>query len=170
LDPLLTPTLTDLPPPTGPKPWRLPSLYLTAFFGGGLAAAFIAAINARRLGMPKGTSSRLVMRGLGFAAIWTVAISVMMLYQRSLDPDDLLAVQLARTSRRLLTPLLSVGFAWLLVRQQIRFDRVYQLASQPSDEYASLWGPGLLAVIAALPVYLMLLVPTLYLLMGWPRA
>jgi hypothetical protein len=134
---LLTPTLGGHRPRDWRTrlPWRVQSQFYVAFLGGPVAVTLVAALNAVRLRMRRATVALFVGAGLlatgaGFAA--AAALS-------------------GETAPRLVLQLAGVlvyGVFYLLQRTP---DRVHSMFSPHDDEdrhYASLWGPGLAAVIA----------------------
>jgi hypothetical protein len=150
-DPLFVPTLSEREPVTGPLPWRLESLYLLAFFGGGAAAAMVSARNARRLGLTPRTSTQLLLLGTGFVLFTGLLAGCAIGFSLSLDdPDRIEQWRQTIVRYRVLTPLVSVGFAWFLVRLQIRADRLYQIERAGEDEYSSMWVPGVLSALMSM--------------------
>lgn len=127
-DELLRPTVQG-PIGTSEKPWRLNSQSYVAFFGGVLASTTIAVVNAKRLGVPP--DKRRLMIGVG-----ALAFVVAVLVGAVLAGDGSSA---ARVSTRVVAVVAILG----LIRFQQPMDRAF---ARRSGEYASLWGPGLLAV------------------------
>jgi len=130
-DELLRPTLADRPAPVAgaEKPWRLGSQVYVAFFGGALAVAAVAVVNARRLGMDRAALA--VIAGLGLAGLaGTVALATAV--------DDLPAY-----GRRAVA-LAAWGGMWLAQRS---CDRSFAYHARGEEPYASLWLPGLAAVV-----------------------
>jgi hypothetical protein len=152
----MTATLVDRPAHSGPWPWRLPSLYLLAFFGGGGAAAAISFFNARRLGLSARTGYQLLGLGAGFLIVFALAMSAVGVHAMSLDRTSAEQFREAARSYRLLTPLCSVGLTWLMVRVQMRADRLYQIESGGDHRYSSLWAPGLAAAIGSIALHIAL--------------
>lgn len=126
--------------PGGSRSWHLESQFAVAFFGGGGALTTIVYLNARRLAMTSGERRAIAATGLGG---WAVAIAA--------------------------APFLGTGFGYTLVvvatwavlrRRQREADRRYHYFATGDSSYASLWGPGLAAVVGfraleALAVYLL---------------
>jgi hypothetical protein len=152
----LTATLVDRPPHTGAWPWRLPSLYLLAFFGGGGAAAAISFFNARRLGLSARAGYRLLGLGAAFVIAFAIAMIAIGVHAMSLDPAAAEEFREAARRYHLLTPLCSLGFTWLLVRVQMRADRLYQIESGGDHRYSSLWAPGLAAAVGSIALHIAL--------------
>jgi hypothetical protein len=131
-DELLRPTLSERSAPVAgaEQPWRLGSQVYVAFFGGALAVAAVAGVNARRLGMDRVALA--LIAGLGLAGLGgTVALA--------LAVDDLPAY-----GRRAVA-LAAWGGMWLLQRSP---DRSFAYHARAEEPYASLWWPGLAAVLA----------------------
>ena len=115
------------------RPWRLGSQVYVAFFGGALALTVIAAINAVKLGLDPARIAAIVVAGLlAFAG----AIAAGVAYDGS-----------GRNVVVRLPALAAYGVAFLVQRQA---DRVYSWADdrEEDEQYASLWVPGLAAVLA----------------------
>ena len=121
----------------GERPWRLGSQLYVGFFGGALAVAAIAWENSRRVGAPRETQKWIVIVGaLGVVA--SVIVSYM-LYGNDFGSA-------ARLGYRIVG-VLTFGVLYKLQRSA---DRVYSFRS-PSDhehDYDSMWGAGLVAVLA----------------------
>jgi hypothetical protein len=136
---LLTPTLQGHLPRVGLRPWRLGSQVYVAFFGGVLGVTPIAFLNAGMLQAPARVRAGIVAIGVaGFAAV--VAAAAFLLDGDSV-PDG------ARTALTLVG-VLAWGGMFLLQRP---YDRIYATFSREQhedDKYESLFGPGLVAVIA----------------------
>jgi hypothetical protein len=147
-DPLLSPTLQDHARPREPqeKPWRRESQFWVAFFGGPLAAAAIAYLNIRRFGIAAPRTR------------WIALIAVASLVAAA--PIALALVAAGASSGVRLANQIAGVLAYIpLNRLQRSADRVYRYYSDlPDDEsYASLWAPGLAAVIfLGVPVVLVL--------------
>lgn len=137
LDELLRPSVEERPRDDDdrPRPWRLGSQVYVAFFGGAPAAAAIAFVNARRLGVPsRGRWAILALGVLGLAGSVAVAAAI------GTDGDSTSG---ARVGARV-AALAAWGGMYLLQRTA---DRVWSYHARDGDPYASLWGPGLLAVV-----------------------
>lgn len=132
---LLRPTLADHAPlaPGARRPWRLSSQVYVAFFGGVLAVTVIALINARRLRVPGSHQAAVA----GFGAVGLVSV-VAFAVLASLPSGARIVVQLISLA------------AWgLMFLVQRPYDRVHSLFSEreEEDDYESLVGPGLAAVV-----------------------
>jgi len=130
-DELLRPTIgadVDL----SVRPWRLMSQAYVAFFGGVIATTVIAFLNARRLGVV--ASKRRLIVALGAVGLVVAAVVLTFL------TDD------TSTSSGIRVAIRVVAVATCLAQLRIQqpMDRAFQLRS---SEYASLWGPGIAAVI-----------------------
>lgn len=133
---LLTPTLTEHRPRdwSAHLPWQLGSQVFVAFLGGPLAVTIIAVLNGVRLRMPR--SSLLLMAAIG--AVGTIA--------------GALAAGLidAGAAPRLLVQIAGVvtsGPLYLLQRSPDRVHSTFSPHTDPEDDYGSLWGPGIAAVL-----------------------
>ena len=134
---LLTPTLTEHRPRdwSSPLPWRLGSQVFVAFLGGPVAVTIIALRNGARLRMPR--SPLLAMAAVGVAG--TIAA---VLAARFID---------AGVAPRLLVQVAGVvtyGALFVLQRSPDRVHSTFSPHEDADDDYASLWGPGVLAVLA----------------------
>jgi hypothetical protein len=137
-DELLTPSLQHLPGglAAARRPWRVGSQFWVAFFGGPLAVGAIAWLNAGRLGLPASRRRAvLAVSSLAFVALlgglgWSLAALEQEAGRRLLLRR---AVQASGV-------LVYLALAWL----QRTADRRHQAFG---GEYASLWVPGLLAVL-----------------------
>jgi hypothetical protein len=130
-DELLRPTIgadVDL----SVRPWRLMPQAYVAFFGGVIATTVIAFLNARRLGVV--ASKRRLILALGAVGLVVAAVVLTFL------TDD------TSTSSGIRVAIRVVAVATCLAQLRIQqpMDRAFQLRS---SEYASLWGPGIAAVI-----------------------
>lgn len=131
-DDLLRPTLGAHGPrdEAAPKPWALGSQVYVAFFGGALAAAAIAVLNAERLRLTRTVQAQIAAFGLlGLAATIVLAELV----------DDV------PTIARRAVALAAWGGMWLLQRGA---DRRWVFHSRDEEPYAPLWTPGIIAVLA----------------------
>ena len=133
---LLTPTLTEHRPRdwNAHLPWQLGSQVFVAFLGGPLAVTIIAVLNGTRLRMPR--SRLLLMAAIG--ALGTIA--------------GVLAAGLidAGAAPRLLVQIAGVvtyGPLYLLQRSPDRVHGTFSPHPDPEDDYGSLWGPGIAAVV-----------------------
>lgn len=139
--PLLTPTLAEHVPRdwSAALPWRLGSQVYVAVLGGPIAVAIIAVLNARRLRMPGWLVGVIVAIGVTvFAA--TMAVST------AITDDDF-----ARLVRQL-SGAAAFGLMYLVQRPYDRVHHLYSPNEDEDDNYASLWGPGLAVLFAALLV------------------
>jgi hypothetical protein len=137
-DDLFTPTIGAARRPGAfRRPWRLGSQFWVAFFGGPIAAAVIAYLNAQRLGIAD--RRRLLMLATGAAGFFVgigAAVAVT-------------SLEYGGTAARLGNQIAGVLAYVVLYRLQRPADRVYVFygSSKEDDEaYDSLWGPGLAAV------------------------
>jgi hypothetical protein len=138
-DDLLQPTLADYVAPAEP-PWRLDSQFWVAFFGGPLAVGGISYLNAGRLRLPRRGRILWVTAAALVAELLAVYVFVATGVASALGENESRAV-------RLLTQAAGVVAYPFLYRMQRPSDRVFRLDHEDED-YASLWGPGLLAVVA----------------------
>jgi hypothetical protein len=135
---LLTPTLAGhRPRDWGSRlPWRVSSQLYVAFLGGPLAVLLVALLNAPRLRLGGRTVALIVAVG--------VAGTVAGVLAAALVPGDTaprLVVQLAGVA--------SYGALYLLQRSPDRIHSTFSPHEDPDDDYASLWRPGLAAIVAA---------------------
>jgi hypothetical protein len=130
-DDLLQPTLVDH---EGPKyrPFRLSSQVYVAFFGGALAVGGIGFLNAAMLEMPN--RARVAIVALALAAEGAL---VAVVAATETDQGRLISI---------VAGLAAFGGAYLLQRSP---DRVYHFHTDDDEPYQSLFGPGLIACIAA---------------------
>lgn len=130
-DDLLRPSLEDrTPPPTGgERPWRLGSQVYVAFFGGPVAVTAVALLNAERLRLRPTASVLIAACGLaGLIATVVLAASI-----EDLPSYGRRAVALA-----------AWGGMWWAQRLA---DRTYGFHARDEEPYASLWIPGIAAVV-----------------------
>jgi hypothetical protein len=134
--PLLTPTLADHVPRdwSAALPWRLGSQVYVAILGGPLALTLIAGMNAHRLRMP-GRLVALVV-GLGLA-VFAAAIAI----SSAIGDADV-----ARLVRQL-SGAAAFGLVYLVQRPYDNVHRVFSPNEDGEDDYDSLWGPGIAAVV-----------------------
>lgn len=134
--PLLTPTLADHVPRdwTAALPWRLGSQIYVAVLGGPLAVTIIAVLNARRLRMP--ATLQFALAGIGVAVMAAVLLAA-----SAVSADDVtrLFTQLSGAA--------AFGFMFLLQRPYDRAHQVFSPHIDEDDDYDSLWGPGVAAII-----------------------
>lgn len=137
-DDLLQPSVSNNEPRPA-RPWRLRSQFWVAFFGGALAGATIAILNAARLGIPR--KQRWLM--IGLTAV-TLAALIALWLQHPLATD---LRSFAKTSRemRIYGRIAAVLLYLALAAMQRRADSEYQVFSE--GEYAPLWGAGTAAVL-----------------------
>ena len=117
------------------RPWRLGSQFWVAFFGGAVAVAAFAWMNARRLDAPSRVGGLIVAAGVvGFA----VATVVGAIFTDGVDT----AFQITYRVVGVLTFL-------VLHRLQQSPDRIYRMRTpgEEQDRYEGAFGPGLAAVI-----------------------
>ena len=135
---LFEPSLRDLDrsaPGAGARPWRLGSQVYVAFFGGPLAVAVIAWLNARRLGMP--TTKRHALLAVGVAGFTATIVAA------------LVAADALSGSRRLLASFVGLAAYGLLFLVQRPYDRAYHAFTHGDEDelYDSLTNPGVLATL-----------------------
>ncbi len=139
-DDLLQPSLEGVRPRAqdAPGPWALSSQFFVAFFGGSLGVGVIAALNARRLGLPRRVEGLIAAAAIaGLAGVVALAAAL----------DDVPTYGLRAVA------LAAWGGMWLLQREA---DRRWVFNSREEEPYASLWWPGLLAVILGAAVQFIL--------------
>jgi hypothetical protein len=137
LDELLRPSVETRPREGAQarRPWRLGSQVYVAFFGGALAAAAIAFVNAQPLGVPAARRWGILALGaLGLVASVAVAAAI------GTDGDSSSS---ARVGARV-AALVAWGGMYFLQRTA---DRVWSYHAAEEEPYAPLWVPGLLTVI-----------------------
>jgi hypothetical protein len=138
-DDLFSPTISA--PVPAARPWRVGSLVYPAFFGGPLAAAALGAVNGRRLGLG-------VLPLLGIGAAGLVGIVARMFAIAATISGSLPVNGVIRGALGLAV------FAIAMLAQRRRY-RAFELRG---GEPASLVGPGIIAVVAAIALDLLLLV------------
>lgn len=139
-DDLLKPTITETPITTD-RPWRVDSLVYPAFFGGPIAVTFLAALNARRLGL--GERKVALILASGAAALTAQLLVIAFLLQGTSSGAQRFSFTLAGL-------LVYLVVLWLQ-RQPFR---IFMLRG---GEPASLWGPGIAAVIGSVIVQFILI-------------
>lgn len=112
------------------KPWRLQSQIYVGFFGGPLAIGPIAVANAVMLGMSRRSQMLIALAALAAEAALVALVAL----------TDVDTVRIASIAAGLAV----YGVVYLLQRSA---DRVYHFHTRETDEYQSLLGPGILAVI-----------------------
>ena len=130
-DELLRPTIgadVDL----SVRPWRLMSQAYVAFFGGVIATTLIAYLNAKRLGV-EASKRRLVLIGGGVGLVLAAVAFTLLTNSSEITSGVRVAIRV-----------IAVAVCLVLLRIQQPMDRAFQLRNA---EYASLWGPGIAAVI-----------------------
>jgi hypothetical protein len=135
---LLRPSIEAARPRTE-RPWDPSSQFYVAFFGGVLAVAGIALINARRLRLPASRQRWMLAIGLAGLVVALVLAAVM-----PIDPDVGAFVNEGSRNIRLAGRVVAVAICLAFVKLQQPGDRLFRIQG---GEYASLWGPGILAVI-----------------------
>jgi hypothetical protein len=129
---LLRPSLEGYAAPTV-RPWRTGSIFYVAFFGGIVPAVVLAWINAGRLQVSEA-------RRFAVGVVGLVGLFATMAVPLALDMSAADNFQL--TSRIL--GVAGFGVVYSLLRPA---ERVYGTFGRQGDgRYASLWGPGLLAL------------------------
>jgi hypothetical protein len=123
----------------GERPWRIGSQVYVGFFGGALAVAAIAFANARRL-----RAARRTERGIVVIGVVGVAVSIVAGYIANEASDG------NGTAHRLASRIVGVVVAGVLYKLLKPADRIYSFRSpaEADDDYDSLWGPGIVAVLA----------------------
>ena len=135
-DALLAPSLAGHVPRdrAAAKPWRLNSQVYVAILGGPLAVTVVAAANAGRLRMPGRRIGAIV--AIGLAVLVAVALLAAL---ADLDSAARLAVQLSGV--------LAFGPMFLLQRPFDRIHGVFSPNEDDDEDHASLWVPGIAAVV-----------------------
>jgi hypothetical protein len=134
-DDLLQPSLAGREEPAADRarPWRLTSQVYPAFLGGPLAVGGIAVLNSAWLRLPVPTRF-----AIGALALVAEAALAAVVYAADLGGSARLASAFAG--------LVVYGGAYLLQRSA---DRVYHYHARDDEPYASLFWPGLGAIVAA---------------------
>lgn len=138
---LLTPTLTDHRPrarAAGALPWRLGSLVYPAILGGPVAAALVAVLNGRRLGVTGREQAALAAAGL-LATAAAVAVA-------ALVDSDVTRVLVA------VCGLAVYGVAHRTLRTADRVHATFSPHADPEDDYDLFLMPGLAAIAVGLIV------------------
>lgn len=138
-DDLLKPTIAEQPLSMDP-PWSVDSLVYPAFFGGPLAVTYLAAVNARRLGV--GERHVALILGAGVAALLAQLAVIAFVLQ-----------EVSSGAQRFSFSLAGVAVWGVAKYVQRRPFRIYLLRG---GKPASLWGPGIAAVIASVLVQFIL--------------
>jgi len=125
-------------------PWRVSSQFWLGFFGGSLAVGAIAWLNGKRLGLPPERQRSIALSTLVAFGL-SVAIAA---YFVSLHGD-----REWRAWGRRAVQAVGVLLYLVLARIQKPADRRHRLFG---GEYASLWGPGVLALLGSLVATLVL--------------
>ncbi|MFI5896279.1 hypothetical protein ACIA5D_39885 [Actinoplanes sp. NPDC051513] len=126
-DELFSPTIRERDNSARP-PWRPDSIFYPAFFGGPIAAAVLGLLNARRLGLTRGTL-------LAIAAAGAIGFATRVVLSATIDGNSAL---------RLLGSVTGVLVALVVAAVERRPFRAYVFRG---GDPASLVGPGLLAAI-----------------------
>jgi uncharacterized membrane protein len=113
------------------RPWRLMSQAYVAFFGGVISTTAIAFLNARRLGVAPDKRRLILLIGVVGLVLAAVVIALS-------DTDSMSGIRIA-------VRIVAVVTCLAQLRIQRPMDRAFQLRGQ---DYRSLWGPGIAAVIA----------------------
>jgi hypothetical protein len=127
------PTITDTPPPLH-RPWRVDSLVYPAFFGGPLAATYLGAVNARRLGV-SGRHVALILAAGAAALIAMVLVTVLVLADASTG------------AQRITFSIAGVAVWGVIQLVQRRPFRVFLLRG---GEPASLWAVGIAVTVGSI--------------------
>jgi hypothetical protein len=115
------------------RPWRLGSQFYVAFFGGVAAVTAIAWLNAKRLGLDE--RKRLLILLAGAAGLVATVVVPLVTGEDAADAYKI-------TSR--IVGVVAFGAMYLIQRSA---DRVHESFGDEDETYASLWGPGLAAVL-----------------------
>jgi len=130
-DDLLRPTISSRVDPSV-RPWPLVSQTYVAFFGGVIASTIVTFVNARRLGVDAAKRRLILLTGIvglvGVVVVFTL-----------LDGPSA-----ATSTLRVSTRLVAVLCCLVQLHLQRSMDRAFQLRG---TDYASLWAPGVAAVI-----------------------
>jgi hypothetical protein len=156
-DDLFQPSLQDHPgvqPIPRERPWRLGSQLWVAFFGGPLAIAIIAYLNARRLGVARARERAILALGLGVSLAYAVALVFWITPALAAAEPGSGERTLLRYSSRAVALVLYLGLR-LLQRQADALYRFHRDAPE-SEIYAPLWVPGFLAGLFSLGAILAL--------------
>ena len=134
---LLTPTLAEHRPRdwSSHLPWQLGSQVFVAFLGGPFAVTLIAVLNGARLRMPR--PRLLAMVAIGAAGMLAGVLAAGLI---DAGAGPRLLVQIAGV--------VTFGPLYLLQRSPDRVHSTFSPHPDPEDDYGSLWGPGLAAVLA----------------------
>lgn len=139
-DDLLRPTVPGHAARPGPAPWQLGSQLWVWFFGGPLAGGPIAWMNARRLGLPPGRVGAVA----GLALLTLGIHGGMLAYWLATDASG------TKANLRLATRVVALLGGFAVNRVMRDADRAFTMLD--AREHASLWVPGLIAVVAAIVV------------------
>ncbi len=132
LDDLLQPTVAESAPKRK-RPWRVASQLWVAFFGGVPAVTAIAYLNAGRLG-----ASASKRRWILVAGVVALLVSIAVIVWSITTTQE-------RYATRIAVRLVAVLLFLVLARIQRDDDRHHQVFG--AGEYASLWGPGIIATV-----------------------
>ena len=140
MDPsLLQPTLVNAP--ARPHPWRLGSIFWVAFFGGILPATTLLWLNAERLGAAARKRNLVLLFGaIALAAYVGVAVWTGLHWEETMASDSRVRRRVVREASRVLFVIGYLAQAHLLREDDRRHETF-------DGDYASLWGPGLAAVL-----------------------
>ncbi|MEO0604997.1 MAG: hypothetical protein AAF211_26435 [Myxococcota bacterium] len=125
--------------PARRRPWDKDYSVLVGLFGGLWALAAVTLLNMHRLGMDARAQ---LARVLGSTVVTWLVVSAVGIALLVLWGPDRLLVSRIRLGYRFAAMLLAL----LHMRWQIPGERHYELA-HGDESYASLWGPGIVAVI-----------------------
>jgi hypothetical protein len=138
LDDLLQPTLQDhTPDSTKAKPWHPGHQFWIAFLGGVLAITGIAYLNSKRLGQDVGKQRLILITG----ALGLVVVIALVLFTPASTTAQV-SSQMVRLEQRIVAVL---AYALMYQIQKPAF-RPYSYTN--SENYASLWKPGIIAILA----------------------
>lgn len=140
-DELLQPTVAAPRKKSAKLPWRVHSQFWVAFFGGVLAVTPIAYLNTYRLGTP--ARSRYLILLTGFVAVAAYAACAWIWF-----PAESRTLRMAGR-------IVAVVEYLALARIQRDDDNRHQIFG--SGDYASLWFPGIAAILVAIAIMFVIL-------------
>lgn len=134
-------------PLSGERPWRLSSQFYVAFFGGTLAVATIAWVNAGRLGLEP--VKRRLIPVVAIVGLVATIVAV-----------ELFGGSGVESGQRIVGRVVALAAGGVLYGLQVGADRVYHAFNEGDEEalYDVMWGPGLaatvgLGIVQAIVVY-----------------
>ena len=145
---LFTPSLQEpAPARSAALPWRVGSQFWPAFFGGSLAVGAIAWLNGKRLGLAPERQ-----RWIAVSTLVAFVVSMGLIAYFMTLPRD------SRVWSRRAVQAVGVVLYLVLARIQQPADRRHQMFE---GKYASLWGPGFLALLGSVVVTFLVAVAAL---------